>query len=209
MAVTGKRHEVRVDYEVSVNNHGRITNFEATYLASSGIVADISPFFIQNSILRLDGGYTLSNFSVTGHACQTNISSNVPMRGFGGPEASVVIEAVIDHICQHFKFDPVQVREINMTKEDDLLHYSDNRVQGCTLRECWDLCLKKSNYMKQLQEMQNFNKNSGFTKHGMSIMPMKMAVRFTAKQLMQGLCTLQIYKDGSVLLQTGMEHLKT
>ena len=203
MQLTGKRHEVRVDYKVSVNLQGKITNFEAKCFVSAGIVGDISPVFVQLCILRMDGGYTLTNFMATGYACKTNIPSNVAMRGFGGPEGSVVIEAVMDNLCHHFNFDPLSIREMNLTKENDLLHYSDNPVKGCTLTKCWTTCVQESNYYRQLQQVQKFNEESEFIKQGISMVPMKFAVTMGMKQLMQGLCTLQIYKDGSILLQTG------
>ena len=51
----------------------------------------------------------------------------------------------------------MQVREVNLTKEDDLLHHSESRMKGCTLQECWKICLKKSNYEEKTKLNEIFN----------------------------------------------------
>ena len=98
----------------------------------------------------------------------------------------------------------VSLREINLTKENDLLHYSDNRVLGCTMDKCWAKCLEQSNYHEQLQEVQKFNKANKTLKQGIAIVPMKFGVTMGMKAMMQGVSSVQIYKDGSILLQTGI-----
>ena len=110
MLMSGKRHEIRVDYKASVNVKGKIIDLEAKVYGGSGFSCDCSPILLQLTILRLDGGYTLPNFSADGFAFKTNTASNCAMRGFGGPEASVAIEAIMDHICHEFDFNPIGIR---------------------------------------------------------------------------------------------------
>ena len=203
MTVTGKRHEVLVKYEVSINKSGKIAHLDVKVYASSGVCADVSPIFVQTLITKIGGPYTLKNFSGEGFACKTNVPGNVAMRGFGAPEGAFVAETIMDHLCQHFKLDPLSTRAINLTRENDLLHFSDNTVVGCTLVQCWEECLKNSEYIKILQEVTKFNSKSPTIKQGVAIVPMKMPITLRAKFLMQGLCKVQVYKDGSVLLQSG------
>ena len=94
----------------TVNVRGKITDLEAKVYGGSGFSCDCSPILLQLTILRLDGGYTLPNFSADGFAFKTNTASNCAMRGFGGPEASVAIEAIMDHICHEFDFNPIGIR---------------------------------------------------------------------------------------------------
>ena len=52
------------------------------------------------------------------------------------------------------------VREVNLTKEGDLLHHSESRMKGCTLLECWKVCIKKSEYEEKAKSNETFNSNS-------------------------------------------------
>jgi len=55
-----------------------------------------------------------------------------------GPEGGFTAEVLIEHVAHALKMDPIAVKEINMTREGDLLHFGDTTVKGCSLRECWD-----------------------------------------------------------------------
>ena len=52
------------------------------------------------------------------------------------------------------------MREVNLTKEGDLLHHSESRMKGCTLLECWKVCIKKSEYEEKAKSNETFNSNS-------------------------------------------------
>ena len=67
-------------------------------------------FNICNS--RVDGGYTLHNFEGRGRALRTNVPSNTAMRGFGGPEGSIVMEEIINKIAHELKLDVNAVKEV-------------------------------------------------------------------------------------------------
>ena len=203
MTFTGARHSFKVDYDVALNDEGKIIDFKAVAHASAGISADLSPVWIQDLGLRMSGGYTLKNFSYEGNACETNVPSNTAMRGFGGPEASIVIETVMDHASKQYGFDPIRIREKNMTSEGDLLHYSDKRLKGVTLEKCWQTCLHQSKFHQRLQDVIAFNASSKDVKQGIAIVPMKMDPTMLLKHSMQGSASVMVYKDGSVLLHHG------
>ena len=54
----------------------------------------------------MDGGYIIPNFEGTGYAIKTNAPSNTAFRGFGGPEAAIVIETIMDQIACVLSVDP-------------------------------------------------------------------------------------------------------
>lgn len=68
------------------------------------------------------------------------------MRGFGGPEGTLVAENVMDHIAFALRKDPLEVRQVNMTQPGDRVHYGDHAIEGCTLPKLWDECLKKGKF---------------------------------------------------------------
>ena len=61
---------------------------------------------------RLDSGYTLHNYEGRGRALRTNVPSNTAMRGFGGPEGSIVMEEIINRIAHDLKLDANAVKEV-------------------------------------------------------------------------------------------------
>ena len=67
-------------------------------------------------------------------------------RGFGGPEGAIYSEILMDRIAQELNLPVLSVKHANLTREGDLLHYGQSRVRGCTLEQCWQECLDKSQY---------------------------------------------------------------
>jgi len=71
---------------------------------------------------RLDGGYTLTNFEARGRALRTNVAANTAMRGFGGPEAQIIIEEIVDRIAHELKMNPKDIKEVAQHIPDFSMH---------------------------------------------------------------------------------------
>ena len=204
MNTTGGRHESIMDYEVAVDRtNGKIIDAKFKAWANAGSSTDLSSIWVNILLLRSGGGYTLPNFEGRGRAVRTNSPSNTAFRGFGGPEASVFIETIIDRIAHELNMSPIDVRLVNLTKENDLLHHSQSRIKGCTLRQCWDECMAKSNYEAKLQAIKEFNLAHDDVKRGMSVIPFKFEPNLGDKVNMKGNAFIRVYEDGSVLLTHG------
>ena len=50
---------------------------------------------MEKSLLNLDNAYNIPHMKVQGYACRTNIPSNTAFRGFGGPQAMMIIEHIV------------------------------------------------------------------------------------------------------------------
>jgi xanthine dehydrogenase/oxidase len=204
METTGQKHEAIVHYNVQVDPVSfKILKIAYKVWANAGISADLSVPWVHLLILRSTGGYTVKNFEAIGKAVKTNSPSNTALRGFGGPEGTIVIETIMDRIAHVLKKSPLEVRQANLTREGDLLHHSETRIKGCTLQKCWDECLKLSQYESKKQAIDTFNKYSKDIKRGLSLVPLKLEPGLGGKSPMRGSALVRVYKDGSVLLTHG------
>ncbi len=204
MDITGARHEAVTDYEILVDREsGRILDAKFKVYANAGCSADYTYPWTLLFMVGLGGGYTLKNASIVGKAVKTQAPSHTAFRGFGWPEAGLVIETVMDRIAHDLEMDPVIVREANMTREGDLLHHSDARLKGVTLETCWKTCLEQSHYEEKIKECLEFNKANRDVKRGLAIVPMKFPPGMKRKGSMRGTALVHVYKDGSVLLSHG------
>ena len=91
---------------------------------------------------------------------------------------------------------------LNLYIEGDHTHYGQELI-ACTLKRCWDECIERSHVRKRLTDIENFNKENQFRKRGLSIIPTKFGIAFTAKFLNQSGALLLVYQDGSILLSHG------
>ena len=204
-ATSGHKHEVSASYDVQFKSTGKITKIRFDCDINAGCSVDLSTAWAEVLVLRVDGGYTLQDFSMRATPLQTNLVSNTAFRGFGGPEGCMLVEECIEHIALNTNLDPAQVRFLNLTRTGDLLHHSDIRVPDDNLYRCWQECLEMSDYYNQRAKVEEFNsdRNNGSTRRGISIIPMKFNPNMIVKFLNQGSAFVRIYVDGSVQLSHG------
>lgn len=63
--------------------------------------------------------------------------------------------------------------------------------------------MENSNYEQRLAEVRAFNKENRWKKRGISIIPTKFGIAFTAPFLNQAGALVMVYRDGSVLMSHG------
>ena len=89
----------------------------------------------------------------------------------------LVNENALTAVATFLGKDPAEVREINLFKSGDTTHYGHLIDNDC-LRQCWDGCLKQSNYFEARQEISKFNAENKWKKRGISINPTMFGVGF-------------------------------
>lgn len=204
MGITGQKHETVLDYDVSVDKAtGKILEAKFKAWINAGISSDLSVVWTHYFLIRLGAGYTLHNFEAKARPVKTNHPSTTAMRGFSGPETTFYMETILDRVAHELKMSPLAIKEVNMTKENDLLHHSQKRVKGCNLQRCWEECIKKSNYDEKLASIEKFNVANKEVKRGLAIVPMKFEPGMGHRPFMKGFAFLRVYADGSVLLSHG------
>nr|XP_020667413.1 aldehyde oxidase [Pogona vitticeps] len=76
------------------------------------------------------------------------------------------------------KYFAVQVREINLYKENEWTPYKQE-LKSEDLHRCWKECMKKSSYRTRREAIEEFNKKNYWKKKGIAIIPLKFPVGYT------------------------------
>ena len=111
--LTGKRHDMRIDYRVGFDGEGRILGLDMVQAVRCGMSFDLSQPIADRAMFHADNCYYLPAARITSYRLKTHTQSNTAFRGFGGPQGIVAAERVIDHIAAHLGLDPLDVRRRN------------------------------------------------------------------------------------------------
>ncbi|KFR05533.1 Xanthine dehydrogenase/oxidase [Nipponia nippon] len=202
MLISGGRHPFLGRYKVGFMKNGKIKSLEVSYYSNGGNSVDLSYGVLDRALLHLDNSYNIPNVSSMGVVCKTNLPSNTAFRGFGGPQGMMIAECWMSDVARKCGLPPEEVRKLNLYNEGDLTHFNQ-KLEGFTLRRCWDECLSSSSYHARKKLIEEFNKQNRWKKRGMCIIPTKFGISFTIPFLNQAGALIHVYTDGSVLLTHG------
>ncbi|MEM6307947.1 MAG: molybdopterin cofactor-binding domain-containing protein, partial [Pseudomonadota bacterium] len=206
--ITGKRHDCRVLYNVGFDGDGRIQAVDFTHLFRCGWAQDLSLPVADRAMLHADNAYDLPHVRITSHRLKTNTASATAFRGFGGPQGMLGMERVMDHVAHHLGLDPAIVRQRNyyapleQPAEHGTTPYG-MRVSDFILDQLTDRLLATSDYAQRRQAIAAWNANRGIMRKGIAFSPVKFGISFTLTHLNQAGALVQIYADGSVLINHG------
>ncbi len=109
---------VRGDITISARKDGKILGLKGKVLVDAGAfggsIAEFSPRFIG---YQITGPYAIGNVYVDAQALVTNKPPQGPYRGAGRPEASFLMERMIDRLADETGLDPVDIRLTNAATE--------------------------------------------------------------------------------------------
>jgi xanthine dehydrogenase large subunit len=202
--ITGKRHNFEYEYTVGFDDTGRIAGLDVTMASQCGFSADLSGPVNDRAVFHIDNCYFLEHVKITSLRCKTNTQSNTAFRGFGGPQGMIVIEAIIGDIARHLGLDALEVRRINFygTIDRNVTPYqmtvTDNIIEPLVAE-----LAKTSFYTERKAAISNWNASNALIKKGIAITPVKFGISFTATHFNQAGALVQVYTDGSVLINHG------
>lgn len=202
--MTGKRHPYLINYEVGFDDSGKIEAIKVVQNTDAGYATDLSFAILERAMLHADNSYYIPNMHVTGRAYKTNRVSNTAYRGFGGPQGIAGMETIIDRIARKLKKDAAEIRKLNFygTDKDNITHYGQE-VELNRLHVLYDKLMDSSDYTKRRKEINEYNAKNEFYKKGLAITPVKFGISFTTSFLNQAGALVNIYKDGTVLVNHG------
>jgi len=209
--ITGKRHDCRVDYEVGFDALGQVEAIDFKHYFRCGWAQDLSLPVADRAMLHSDNAYDLPNVKITSHRLKTNTQSATAFRGFGGPQGIIGIERVMDHIAHELDLDPAQVRRVNYYPEMSVPPNARPpattpyrmAVTDFILGDMTAALLESSQYQTRKSEVARWNANNMLLKRGIAFSPLKFGISFTLTHLNQAGALVQIYTDGSVLINHG------
>ncbi|NOZ45549.1 MAG: xanthine dehydrogenase molybdopterin binding subunit [Chlorobi bacterium] len=202
--MTGKRHPYLFNYKAGFNKDGIIKAYEVEMNANGGSSTDLSMAILERALFHAENSYFIPNVKITGKAWKTNLPSNTAFRGFGGPQGMACIENIIDQIARKLQTDAAEIRFSNFYGIDNnnITPYGQT-IENNRLFLLWEKLYKSSGYKTQRKEIEEFNKKNEFIKRGMAITPVKFGISFTTSFLNQAGALVNIYKDGTVLVNHG------
>lgn len=203
ITTTGKRHPFLAKYKVGFSSDGIINSLDVNLFSNGGYACDLSTSVMDKSILHADNAYFVPNIKITGKICRTNLASNTAFRGFGIPQAVLSIESIIEDIAVYLKKDAKEIRELNFYKLDcnNTAPYGQV-IENNTLQELMEKISESAEYKARVAKIADFNKNQSQKLRGISCIPMKYGIAFTAKFLNQANALVNIYTDGSIQVST-------
>ena len=203
MVMTGKRHDFEIGYDVGFGPDGRIEGIALDLASRCGCSADLSPAINDRAMFHSDNCYFLENVEIVSHRFKTHTVSNTAFRGFGGPQGMVGIERVMDAIAADLELDPLAVRKANLYGPGrDVTPYAMT-VEDNVAPEIIAELEVRSDYAARRKAVDAFNARNRWLKKGIALTPVKFGISFTTSHLNQAGALVQLYADGSVLLNHG------
>jgi xanthine dehydrogenase large subunit len=203
MAMTGKRHDFRADYQAGFGDDGRLAAVDIALASRCGYSADLSGAINDRAMFHADNAYYLPAARIVTKRMKTNTVSNTAFRGFGGPQGMLAIERALDHVAWTLGIDPLDLRKRNLYGPGrDMTPYG-MQVTDNILPELIGTLEATCDYRERRKSTAEFNRASRFLKRGLALTPIKFGISFTTTFLNQAGALVHIYQDGSVLLNHG------
>ncbi|RLD56256.1 MAG: xanthine dehydrogenase molybdopterin binding subunit, partial [Bacteroidetes bacterium] len=202
--MTGKRHPFFNKYKVGFDENGMIQALDIALNINAGSSSDLTMAILERAMFHVDNAYYIPNLRVIGNSWKTNLPSNTAFRGFGGPQGIGIIEEIIDRIARYLKKDPLKIRQLNFYQEgnNNQTHYGQI-VENNRLPLLYGQLIKSSDYYKRRKEINSFNAGNEFHKKGLAMTPVKFGISFTTSFLNQAGALVNIYQDGTILVNHG------
>jgi xanthine dehydrogenase large subunit len=204
MIITGKRHPFQFEYDVGFDDTGRIIGADLVLASDCGYSADLSGPVNARAICHVDNAYFLEHVRIRNFPCKTHKVSNTAFRGFGGPQGMFLIEHVMDEIAHVLDKDPLDIRSINFygLTERNETHYGQP-VEDNILHDMVPELERRADYRARRMALREQNKTSKIIKRGLALTPVKFGISFNATHLNQAGALVNIYSDGSVIVNHG------
>ncbi|KAH8697667.1 putative xanthine dehydrogenase HxA [Talaromyces proteolyticus] len=199
---SGQRHPFLCRWKVGVTKEGKILAFDADVFANAGHTQDLSSAVVQRSLSHIDGVYRIPNMHVRGWLCKTNTVSNTAFRGFGGPQGMFMCESMMEEVADHIGMSSDELRTLNMYEPGDKTHFNQE-LKDFFVPLMYKQVKEESSYMERRKAVDEYNKTHKWSKRGLSIIPTKFGISFTALFLNQAGALVHVYHDGSVLVAHG------
>ncbi len=203
MALTGKRHPYLARYSAGFSADGRIEALRLELYSDGGWSLDLSEPVMWRSLFHCDNAYLLPVVEATGRVCRTHKTSQTAFRGFGGPQAMVVIEEILAQAAQRLSLPAHVVRERNFYREGDTTHYGQTVEGADRIQAIWTRLKGSGGFDGRRAQIDAFNARHEHVKRGIAITPVKFGISFTATFFNQGGALVLLYRDGSVQVNHG------
>ncbi|MCL4813393.1 MAG: xanthine dehydrogenase molybdopterin binding subunit, partial [Vicinamibacteraceae bacterium] len=203
MTITGKRHAFLGRYRVGFEPDGRLNALDVSLVSDGGWSLDLSEAILWRALFHIDNAYHVPHLRVRGRVARTNLPSSTAMRGFGGPQAMVIVEEVVDRVARTLALGPEAVRARNFYQPGDRTHYGQEVRHAERIARVFAEARADSGFDARRDEIARWNDAHPHTKRGLAITPVKFGISFTTAFFNQAGAFVLVYRDGSVQVNHG------
>ena len=200
-----KRHPYKMKYKVGLDDRGRILAIKVDILADGGGYAASTPFVTWRSVIQAAGPYNIANVRVDTTGIYTNNSYTSAMRGFGSPQIVYANESLMDEIARHFGMSPIQIRQLNMLRQDDQSITGQAFTQHVvSTGEVLNLAVTKAKFEEKREQCLKRNAEGGTIKYGIGLALSYRGCSMGAEGVDTGTALVQVNHDGSISVSTSV-----
>lgn len=199
-----KRNPYIMKYKYGLSKDGKIRAINTYMLSESGAVTSTTPWSTWRSTAQCAGPYQVENVHTDVIGVATNNVFTGAMRGFGTPQVNFAIEQMMDICAEELGIDPVEIRRINMVRQDSET-ITGQKLDGhiVSMEEVMDKVISESSYSE------NTKKNSHGISDGDEYYGTGLAISYRGSSVgAEGLdfaaCIINCQFDGSIILDTGI-----
>jgi xanthine dehydrogenase large subunit len=203
MTMTGKRHPFWARFRAGFDEHGKISALDAELVSDGGYSLDLSEAIMWRALLHIDNCYAIDHLRVTGRVIRTHTPSNTAMRGFGAPQAMVIVEDIVDRVARSLGLDPIDVRARNFYRAGDRTHYGQEVRGAERIARIVSELGEESEYRVRRSQIEAHNAVHPHAKRGIALTPVKFGISFTTTIFNQAGALVLLYRDGSVQVNHG------
>jgi aerobic carbon-monoxide dehydrogenase large subunit len=159
------------DMEAAASKDGKVLAIRGKILANLGAYHQLlTPIIPQLTVLMAPGSYKISNVEIELQGIFTNTMPTDAYRGAGRPEATYLIERLMDLVARELKMDPAEVRRRNFIQENEFpfttatgLTYDTGRYE-----QTMDKALALSDYKGLRAQQEELRKSGRYLGIGLS-----------------------------------------
>jgi aerobic carbon-monoxide dehydrogenase large subunit len=201
VAMTHGRGQVQ-DVELGVKNDGTFTALRVRIVNEGGAYPAIGAFlpFLTRSMAQ--GVYRIPKVECNSRAAATNTQATSAYRGAGRPEATSLLERIVDMAAVELGMDPVAIRKANLLQREEfpLTTVTGANYDVGDYGRALDEAVRVAGY-DELRAEQKARRERGDTKVlGIGV---STYVEVTAGGLFQEYANVEVHPDGSVTATVG------
>jgi len=208
------------EYEAGFDEAGKLQVVRAVTHGDAGVGDVCARFTLMVMARNMEQIYGIPTLQLDVKSCKTDKAGNTAVRGPGEPEASLIMETILEHVAADLGKDTQEVREANIFTSvsdqekvvadplsPDVDRYSAllaiggedcaNRKLGSSFPALgmWESLKTKVGYAEKLQAVKAFNAENRWRKRGVAMTPVKYPVSNRGQQ-----CLVCLYTDGTCLV---------
>ncbi|MCG8573230.1 MAG: xanthine dehydrogenase family protein molybdopterin-binding subunit [Spirochaetes bacterium] len=199
-----KRVPFKIRFKYGLSQSGKILAIKCHVLADSGAYTSTTPWLTWRAAVQSCGPYEIENVHTDVISVATNNVYTGAFRGFGAPQMNFAIEQMMDICAYELKISPINIRKINMLKQDS------TTITGQVLNnhtvstdKVLETILTASDYDLKIKN-NSYGKTDNDRLYGIGLAMSYRGTSIGAEGIDFASCIINCQFDGSIILSTGI-----